>query len=383
MIFQGDASDIDPNSPTGQDLKQYTKASEMRSDPVITTRVMQELRINEPHDTNHQHHGNSGHLQPDQSSSRLTDMLNTVSPGRSDSHGEFRLHCPSAVPSPLHRLSGPVTSARSIIPSNGSFRQFPPAHPSKSVDDHFFMTNEHLDVVGKTTWDMLDATSKRQSIDANVKHDQMKELIEKRLDDIKSEINTVKEKAESTADNQHKVFDSLNSVSDILKENIPHALSEQDKKLTSMEVQIKELKQMMQALQKSSEQKMPEPKVNIPSHVSSPFSLPDSRSQPSSAGHYSELGRDGQPPMPHMHDNRNMASPQDGHNDLRAAYHKGYPQQWASRPGYSGHTIANKETNPYHFANGGQFNNGYGNGYSSFNYSPSPPEYPFNPGQAK
>jgi hypothetical protein len=392
MIFQGDPSDIDPNSPTGQELKMSHQhvGREMRSDTGITTRVMQELHIREPHDLNQQQHGHSGHLQPDQSSSRLTDMLNTVSPGRSDSHAEFRVNCPSAVPSPLHKSSGPFvrepgpdSPAHSIVRSNRSFGHFPPAPVSKTVDDHFFMTNEHLDVVGKTTWDLLDVSFRRQSADANIKHDQMKEIMEKQFDEIKSEISTVKEKAESTADNQHKVFDSLSSVSDVLKENIPNALSEQDKKLTNMETQIKELKQMVQALQKSSEQKTAEPKINNQSMAPSSFSLPDSRSQPSLTGHYNEAGRDGPPPMPHMHDNRDMASPQDGHNDPRGAYHKGYPQQWGGRPGYGGHNVTNKETNPYHFANGGQYNNGYGNGFSSFNYSPSPPDYPFNQGQAK
>jgi hypothetical protein len=334
---------------------------------------MQELHIGERQGTNDQKHGNSGLLQPEQSSSRLTDMLDTVSPGRSDSHGEFRPHCPSAVPSPLHRASGPATSPHSIVPPNSSFGHFPPALPAKSIDDHFFMTNEHLDVVGKTTWDLLDMFTNKQVTNVNSKHDKMVDLVGKRFDEIKSELNTVKEKAEFTADNQHKVFDSLNSVSNVLRESIPDALTEQDKKLTSMETQIKELKQMVQALQRSSEQKMAEPKVNIPSINPSPFTLPDSRSQPSLTGHYSEAG----------HDNRSMAAPQDGHNDPRAAYHKGYQQQWSTRPGYSGHGITPKETNPYHFANGGQYNNGYGTGYSSYNFSPSQPDYPFNPGQAK
>jgi hypothetical protein len=376
MIFQGDARDIDPNSPTGQELRQnnqYVKANEMRPDAEITTRVMQELHIGEHPDTHHQTHGKSGLLQPDQSSSRLTDMLD-VSPGRSDSHGEFRLHCPSALPSPLHQASGPGSSVRPIVSSNGSFGHFPsaPTLAPKTIDDHFFMTNEHLDVIGKTTWDLVDATFRRQSADSNMKLDQMAKLMEKQFDDIKTEINTVKEKAESTVDNQHKVFGSLNSVSDVLKENIPRALTEQDKKLTSMETQMKELKQMVQALQRSSEQKIAEPRVNI---VPSSFPLPDSRSQHSLAGHF-EAGRE------HTHDNRSMASPQDGHNDPRAAYHKGYPQQWSVRTGYSGHNVTNKETNPYHFANGGQYN-GYGGGYSPYNFSPSPPDYPFNQGQAK
>lgn len=128
MIFQGDRQDIDPHSPTAHEIdenEQHGQTGDRRSDVGITTRVMQELRIGEKNGNLAQKNGDSSQIQPDQSSSRLTDMLNTVSPGRSESHGEFQPYCPSAVPSPLHKVPGPQISAQLMIPSGGSCNAFP------------------------------------------------------------------------------------------------------------------------------------------------------------------------------------------------------------------------------------------------------------------
>ncbi|KAF1831232.1 hypothetical protein BDW02DRAFT_641606 [Decorospora gaudefroyi] len=399
MIFQGDASEIDPNSPTGQEVRQHmqnmhnmqpVKTGEQRTDTALATRVMQELRIGEQYGTAPQNPGASGHLPLEQSSSRLTDMLDTVCPGRSDSHGEFQPNCPSAVPSPLHRVSGPLTSSsstRSIIPSNGSVGRFARPLSPRNINDHFFMTNEHLDVVAKTTWDLFEVKSNQQLSKVDTKHDNTVELMEKLFEDVKSELSTVKDKVESTANGQHKVCAVLDSISDVLKENISQALAQQDKKMTSMEAEIKELKQMVQKL---AETKAVQPhsatgQANTPNTAHSPYPPSSNpRSQHSLNGYYptTEGGRDGQLPMA-----------QDGHNDARAGYQNGYSQHWAARSAYSSRNKDDRapysSTNPYHFASaaGGQYNNGYaGNSYSSFNFSPSSPDqqqYPFNHGQAK
>ena len=109
MIFQGDRQDIDPHSPTAHEIdenEQHGQTGDRRSDVGITTRVMQELRMGEKNGNLAQKNGDSSQIQPDQSSSRLTDMLNTVSPGRSESHG-------LTAPAPF-----PVRSTRFLVPKS-------------------------------------------------------------------------------------------------------------------------------------------------------------------------------------------------------------------------------------------------------------------------
>ncbi|KAF1942282.1 hypothetical protein EJ02DRAFT_502973 [Clathrospora elynae] len=412
MIFQGDVREIDPNSPTARQLSSKTdpnmKSTKTRADVGLTTRVMEELRIGDKYGSipSGQKHGTAGHLPLDQSSSRLTDMLNTVSPGRSVSHGDFQPNCPSAVPSPLHKASGSLTPGQTVVPPHGSFSPWPQPSP-KCIDDHFFMTNEHLDVVGKTTWDLLDMFHNQQTDTSKAKHEQLVGLVEKHVEEIKGQITTVNEKADRTADiaaNQHKMCASLDSLKDFVKENVIKSLSEQNKKTSGIEVQMQELKQMVHTMQKLLEQKLPESKIvqqhvptagmSTPNTAHSPLPPPNHRPQPPLAGYYgtsTEVGRDGPPPMPHLHDNRSMSSPQDGPVDSRGGYNTPYGQQWAARPGYPGRDNKEDRTplpataNPYHFANSGQYGNGYAGGYSSFNFTPSPPglHYGFNPGQAK
>jgi hypothetical protein len=387
MIFQGDRQDIDPNSPTARELSENEKLHQSdgrHSDVGITTCVMQELRIGEQSENPRPKNGNADQIQPDQSSSRLTDMLNTVSPDRSESHGEFQLYCPSAVPSPLHKVSGPHFSAPSVAPSAGSFSAFPQLLTPKTIDDHFFMTNEHLDVVGKTTWDALEKFNKEQRSTSQAEHDEMSALINRRFKQLSSHLDTVNEtanrvevsidRAAELADNQHNIYATVNTIKDSIKETIPEALREQDKKMTSMEAEMKEMKQIIQALQKSLEQKA----ADTPNTAQPPFPPHNQRSQHSIPGQYggaSELVA--QPVMQH-----GMSSPQDGHNDSRHGYQNG--NQWAARPGYGGRSSKEERpsypANPYLYSNGSQYSNGYGGGgggYPPFGYPASPPDQHF------
>ncbi|KAL1796646.1 hypothetical protein ACET3X_005186 [Alternaria dauci] len=413
MIFQGNRQDIDSQSPTAQEIKeneQRSQAGDRRSDFGITARVVQELRIGEKNGNLAQKNGNSGQIQPDQSSSRLTDMLNTVSPGRSESHGEFQPYCPSAVPSPLHNVSGPLVSAQSVMPSGGSHGAFPSLFPPKTIDDHFFMTNEHLDVVGKTTWDLLETFNEKQKSMSNARQEEMLALISTRFEQISSQLVAVKENTkridDSIVENQQKVHASITSMSECIKETIPKAFAEQDKKMTSMEAEMREMKQIVQALQKSAEQKSAEQKAtearalqyytptgqgNAANTSQPPFPSHNARPQHSVQSYYggnTEVVRDGHAVMPH-----NMAPLQDSHNDPRFGYQAN--NQWTGRPGYASRNTKEERpsypTNPYHNM-GGQYNNGYDGSYSSYAYSPSslsPPDQHFafnnqgNQGQAK
>jgi hypothetical protein len=408
MIFQGDRQDIDPHSPTAHEIdenEQHGQTGDRRSDVGITTRVMQELRIGEKNGNLAQKNGDSSQIQPDQSSSRLTDMLNTVSPGRSESHGEFQPYCPSAVPSPLHKVPGPQISAQLMIPSGGSCNAFPPLFPPKTIDDHFFMTNEHLDVVGKTTWDLLETFNEKQKSTSNARQEEMLALVSTRFEQISSQLVAVKDSAkridDCIVDNQQNIHASINSISDCVKETILKAFAEQDKKMTSMEADMREMKQIIQALQKSVEQKATEAKAlqqytptgqgNAASISQAPFPSHNPRSQHSVQSYYggnSEVIRDGHSVLPH-----NMVSPQDNHNDPRFGYQAN--NQWTTRPAYSNRNTKEDRTsyptNPYHNM-GGQYNNGYDGSYSSYAYSPhslTPPDQHFtfnnqgNQGQAK
>ncbi|KAH7065764.1 hypothetical protein BKA63DRAFT_454542 [Paraphoma chrysanthemicola] len=390
MVFQGDVNDIDLHSseePVVSNSKQETMLIPTRGDS-LNARVMQELRIDEQQEQLPRHARVNGHLQPDQSSSRLTDMLHGVSPPKKDFDGEFHPNCPSAVPSPLHKMPG-ATTPRLPVPAivrepSGPFSM--PLTP-KTIEDHFYMTNEHLDVVGKSIWDQIETLKKEQSETFKRRHTQLVATVEKHVEDIKMKVDSVVEKADRTTEQSHNIITKLEGLFELIKTDVMGALDAQEKKCAALEQTVKELQQNVQGMQKTLEQRQPESRTNqqqptvapTPVPGSTPFPLPTHRSQPSLA-YYSNLtesGRDSQPPIPVVQDHRNSTHLQDAHNDPRAAYGNGYGQQFGQRPGY--HHRSGKEdrpysgTNPYHFANNGsQFGNAYGGGYSAYGFSPSP-----------
>lgn len=401
MMFQGNANDIESDSRDTQTTNNDAQAQEVQSpqqhdDTEAASRIMQELRISERHQPPPAKNGAPCHLQPDISSSKLTDMLNGASP-RTDFNGEFRIHCPSAVPSPLNKLHGPQLPMQPILRgSNG----VPPAGPwvsprtPKTIDDHFYMTNEHLDVVGKTTYDALDMYSKQQISTTNTKHEQLVVLLEKHVEELKSQISSVNEKADHTSNQTHNVGLKLDQLEKFLKDEVVGAMTEQTKKKTEMETSLKETQKaiihLQQTVEKLSESKFGQQYAvtnNLPTPGAStllPHAAPAHHSQPSLTNYYAnvnETGRDDQPPMPPLQD-RNMTNNYESHSDPRGNYGNNWQSQaWNGRSTYQGRSKEDRPsysgTNPYHFGNGGQYNNGYMNGYSSYNFSPSTPEQPF------
>lgn len=386
MVFQGDPRDIDPNSPTAREIhqnQQRARVEGMQPETRITTRVMQELRISDRCDPMPHNNGHGGHPHPDQSSSQLTDMLDTVNPGGSESHGDFRPHCLSAVPSPLHKASVLVPTARPLVPPIVNFGPFPPPLSPKSIDDHFFMTNEHLDVVGKTTWDLLEMFSKQHKNMSKERHDELVALINKRYDAFKSQLDKLEENVirihehmsrfDSITTNHDNVYATLDLLKNNINEGIPDTLADQGKKMASMESEIKELKHMLQVMQKSSEEKAGQPCIVSGQNSTPNKSYPQPQGFASNHGPVSDAGN--------VVDNRGIMSPPDIVNDGRVGYQGG---QWAARAGYLGRNSKEDRpsypTNPYHFASGGHFNTGYSSSYSPFGYSPSSSDqqYPFN-----
>lgn len=377
-----------------------TQVQQQRDDNELTARVKQELRIGEQHQPSSATNGGRAHLQPDLSSSKLTDMLNDASP-RTDSNGDFRAFCASAVPSPLHKLHGPhvpmppapMLRGGNDTPVAGPFIS-PRTH--KTIEDHFFMTNEHLDVVGKTTYDALDMFTKQQISAANVKHEQLLVIIEKHIEGLQSQISLVNNKADDAANRTHNVSLKLDQLEKFLKDEVVSAMKEQTKKTAEVESSLKEIQKamvhMQQTIEKLSESKsafhhpttntLPAP--GAPSLMS--HAAPIHHSQAALHSYYgNDASRDEQSPMPPL-PHRSVSDNYETHSDQRGNYGTNWQSQaWNGRSTYhsrnKGETSSYASTNPYHVGNGGQYNNGYMNSYPSYNFSPASPEQPYAYGQ--
>ncbi|KAH7408487.1 hypothetical protein DE146DRAFT_376019 [Phaeosphaeria sp. MPI-PUGE-AT-0046c] len=403
LVFHGDMSDINPqtsvsdpvDSSCKSDNNQESILSQARDDSTLAARVMKELRINGNQEKSPHQNGHNGHLQPDQSSSRLTDMLHGISPGRDGSQGRFQPNCPSAVPSPLHKMPGPVPAVQALPTCLDTLGVFGSPHAPRTIDDHFYMTNEHLDVVGKSTWDQIEKFKKSMHEASNNKHAQLVATIGEHVEEIKMQVNSVNEKADRTTEQSHNILTRLDKLFDIVKGDVVDALTAQDKKTASMEHSVKELHTAIQNVQKALEQKrgdsvMGQQCDSTPgsaSMMAAPPGIPDHRSQPSLAGYYGNMADLARDAPPSMQDHRNSG---DIHTESRGGYGS-YGPQYSARNGYSGR--GSKEdrpystTNPYQFSSGGmggsaQFNASYGGGYAPYSQQ-SEPHYGYHSGPGK
>lgn len=401
MVYQGSVNDVESNSfktPATNDDTQAQKELQLkqRDDTELANQIKHELRIGErPARDN-----TPSHSQPDISSSKLTDMLNGASP-RTDSNGDFRVQFPSAVPSPLTRLHGSHVAVQPLLRGNtGASPAGPWTSPRtpKTIDDHFYMTNEHLDVVGKTTYDALDMYSKQQISATNGKHEQLVALVEKHIEGLKVQISSANEKADHNSNQTHNVAQKLDQLEKFFKDEVISAMTEQAKRAATLETDLNDVQKTMvllqQAVEKLSELKFEKqhPATNSLSTpgASNPVShaVPTHHSQPSLTsyyGHTNETGRDDQPLMPSLQD-RNVSNNYESHSDQRGSYGNNWqPQAWNGRSSYQARSKDDRPsysgTNPYHFTNGAQYNNGYMASYPSYNFSPSTPEQPYTYGQ--
>ncbi|KAF2821327.1 hypothetical protein CC86DRAFT_359069 [Ophiobolus disseminans] len=371
MMFQGDVNDIHALSSNGH-------LADNNPENTMLVQTREEFHIEETRERNQREAGSAGLLQPDQSSSRLTDMLHGVSPRRDDSNGDFRANCPSAVPSPLHKGPtgrAPIHPMAPMLESPASSRA--PFAP-KSLNDHFYMTNEHIDVIGKSNWDHVEAMKKELHGAANHRHAQLVSTIEKQVGELKMQVDSVNQKADRATEQSHNIHTKLDELFDFIKGDVMGALHMQDTKMSDLELGVKELQKTVQNMQKTLEQKQSEPKASQQHAAPAPtLTLPlVDRPQMSLGGYYgnmTESGRESQPSTPHVLDHRNGGLPQETHSDPRTSYGN-YAQQWAPRAGYQGRSSKEERpyatTNPYNFANGtangGQYgnSNGYNGGYS-------------------
>ncbi|KAH9867849.1 hypothetical protein IAQ61_007153 [Plenodomus lingam] len=436
VMFQGSADDIDRGSSTykmltERDQAPATTTTAARDDKTITSRVMQELRIGE-HDhsdtaSNRAVYGQSDtastHVVGDQSDSaragamcdhsdtsstrtvgdqpapRLTAMLNEAILPSLAWTKNFQPKCPSAVPSPLHHTPGPVTPGQSAKDAPGHFGRSVNPMAIRNIDDHFWMTNEHLDVVGKTTWDILAMASQETMNTLRNKHARIMTLCEEQFEELKSHLTTVDDKADRSAEKVANVHHDV----DRLLSRFNSAFAAQDNKTTQMEQQLRDLQTSMQNMQTLLEQKINEAKSSQQALASDQHTTPNSAqssylqqiypSQSSLGGFYGSHAngtRDGQSQMSTANDVMAAASTQDSGNAAQTGYDAGYGQQWVTRTGYPVRGSSREArtpysgTNPYQYAATGTFNGGYPVGYTqSSTSSPTEPASGLGPGQAR
>lgn len=355
---------------------------------------MQELRIGEHNNSSLPASGTKTHLLPEQSSSRLSEMLVDMSPQRHGFEANFQPNCPSAVPSPLHHVPGPCTPMQSMppiqpIPVPGSaIGPWVPTPTRKTMDYHFLMVAEHLDVVGKTTWDAIDAVRKDMAPLISDKNKQLSAKVESHINDVKMQIDFVNEKTDRNTEQSHNIHTKLEELCNFVQDEVMGSLSSQGKRMEAIEQSMQDLQKAIQNIHKTLEQKLSDPDGGqqhpaaapfpIASSASSPFPPPNHRSQPSLAGFYgnmAEAGREGQSPMANMHDPRTNGPAHDV-NDARGGFGNGFGQQWGTRPGYGRGSKEDRQylsNSPYQFANPGPYGNNYTGGYSGFDMQPSTP----------
>lgn len=257
MIFQGDASEIDPQSATAMSTMHAASEHPFLPAPKkndnASVRIMEELRIQPPA-------GGPAkapvHLQPEESSSQLTDMLSGVSPSKAEFHDYGSA---SAVPSPLHRTPQSAMGPQQMPDPGQAPAMMPhplaPPVPKKAVPihDHFFMTNEHIDVVAMSIYDWVETCCNQTTKAASSKHDQLRTTVDQRFDDIRSQINSVGEKADHNGNQSHNLSIQLDKLRDFIKTEVVKPMAAQTARLNALDHGIKELQKSMQELLSQSQ----------------------------------------------------------------------------------------------------------------------------------
>lgn len=226
----------------------------------------------------------NGTLQPENSTSQLTDMLSGVSPSKVDFH-EYPANGSSAVPSPLHRSapqslhvrpsSGNASMSQpSQVQSNQLHPMFarttipPPLRSGLPMHEHFFMTNEHIDVVAMSLYDWVQSCSDQQMNIVSSKHEKLSAAVDQRFDGLKAQIESIVDKNDQREQQSHDVCAQLAALRDFIKADIVEPLSTQLQKMAGLEQGMKELQKTVLELHKSSSQSpLPPPAYNPPGQV--------------------------------------------------------------------------------------------------------------------
>ncbi|KAF2448677.1 hypothetical protein P171DRAFT_428718 [Karstenula rhodostoma CBS 690.94] len=304
IVFQGDVSEIDPQSATARSISHAAGEPPVLAPKKydnISARIMEELRIQPPTDGPAKAPAR-GNLQPEQSSSQLTDMLSGVSPSRANFHG---YDSSSAVPSPLHRTPQGALGPQQM-PGSG---QAPPTFPSPPmppppragvpIHDHFYMTNEHIDVVAMSIYDWVQACNNQAMKTAASRHEQLRTTVDQRFDDIRSQINSVGEKADHNGNQSHNLSIQLDKLRDFIKAEVVEPLAAQTARLNAMDHGMKELQKSVQDLQSQSQsQSQSQNTTAVYPSPNQPTALVNPRSQPSLPPFYDPSGPANGPSAP-------------------------------------------------------------------------------------
>ncbi|KAK7189679.1 hypothetical protein DPSP01_005743 [Paraphaeosphaeria sporulosa] len=300
IVFKGDVGEIDPQSATARSISKGAAEQPVLGpkNDNVSARIMEELRNRPPTDGPGKAPSH-GILQPEQSSSKLTDMLSGVSPSRVDFNN---YDSSSAVPSPLHRTPPCAVGSQQMRISG----QVPPVLPHTPIPpppkagvpihDHFYMTNEHIDVVAMSIYDWVQSCNNHAIKAASSKHEQLKTTVDQRFDDIRSQINSVGEKADHNGNQSHNLSIQLDKLRDFIKSEVVELLAAQTARLNAMDHGIKELQKSVQDLQTQGQSQATTAVYPSPSE---PSALVNSRSQPSLPPFYdlSGPGNDSHPPV--------------------------------------------------------------------------------------
>lgn len=390
MMFRGDPNDIDSQSSTARLIdkkdRDGTKEREAAEKGPPADPAQANVSSERP-DAGSRMNDTPGCLPYDRPSSSISDLLKGMRSHVGNFDVRFEPSHPSALPSPLH----PMTAPGAALPLHmqgtdpGPFHSYVQPQTGRTVDEHFAMTNEHLDVVGKTTWDLLEGFNQRQIAAHNMRCDRIINMLEKHAEEIKSQVNAADEKASRAAEKQSERYTHVDKKLNLIKTEISDASTAQDMKTNQMERHIKELQQELQALHKLVEQKFKNTKTTQQQNVEKVSglgnpdisTLPAHRSQPSIIGYYgtaADIGHETHPPAPPDF----ITSPTESHNSLYRGYGNNYGPQWSSRHGYTSRNGRDQYagTHPYPLPHSGAYSsNLYGSSFPSPN---SEQHYGFN-----
>jgi hypothetical protein len=392
VVFKGTASEVDQNSNMSNMINGTAQES-------VLPRKSDEPRLSlahEPQGNGDQFSGRVGgssYLNPEQSSSRLTEILSDVSPSKTEFNHDFFANCPSAVPSPLHRMPGQQTPNQQVPnqqqmphpmmmgPSPG-----PTGTPhSLTWAQHFHMTNEHIDVSGRTLYDFVAECNLEQIVTSNSKHDKTVEVLEERFNDIKLHFESVNNEVDRVHDQTHSINEKLDKLLDYIKKEVVEPLTVQSKKTADMETSIKALQKSMFDLERSVEAKLyAVPGPGPSAHVHYP--LPHHPSQPSLVGSLYDSPND----VNQIGSSR-LASIQEATNGGRFRYQSWNRSQTNVRddsktmqhPFTAAANTYNNLSSNHGGANGGG-GGGYMGGYPGYSYPGTPEQsYNYNQGAPK
>jgi uncharacterized protein YoxC len=356
MVFQGNASEIDPFSnmskaSEGPAEQQDASTPRQHGDNSFQSRVIRELQRNQPEPPSEgtgSPRNESQRPRLEVSSSRLTDILNGVSPSKTGYNYDYNF--PSAVPSPLHGMSEQnipslrAEDMRSPVPSGNPVGQ-ETLPDGGTILSHFNACHAHIDALGQILYDLI-AQGKAESNKEvqSIKDSQMQLMttlaprFEELKNEIKPQLRETMRTCESASEQSQMQTQMINSKLDKLlqyvKDEIVDRLEQQSKKVADLESSVTALHNTVHELEKTV-QSTPTPTSSQPRATSNPFSSPppQHRSQPSLLPYLENMSID---PGRDSHQRPMQAIPE-GRSDAR------YQHNYGANGAYNGLTQGSQQ----------------------------------------